>query len=96
MVLPIVNTVFNLYTRKLYTKKAVSSYDIIIEIIKEYFEDSKNRKEKKWIKSAEVCEIMSCSTATLFRLRTDGILPCSLVQGTYYYKLSDIDHMMVY
>ena len=28
MVLPIVNTVFNLYTRKLYTKKAVSSYDI--------------------------------------------------------------------
>ena len=28
MVLPKVNTVFNLYTRKLYTKKAVSSYDI--------------------------------------------------------------------
>ena len=28
MVLPVVNTVFKLYTRKLYTKKAVSSYDI--------------------------------------------------------------------
>ena len=66
----------------------------IIEIIKEYFEASKNRQEKKWIKSAEVCEMLSCSTATLFRLRTDGILPCSLVQGTYYYKLSDVDQMM--
>ena len=66
----------------------------IVEIIKEYFEASKNRQEKKWIKSAEVCEMMSCSTATLFRLRADGILPCSLIQGTYYYKLSDVDQMM--
>ena len=66
----------------------------ITEIIKEYFDDSTNRQEKKWIKSAEVCEMLSCSTATLFRLRTDGILPCSLVQGTYYYKLSDVDQMM--
>ena len=66
----------------------------IIEIIKEYFEASKNQQEKKWIKSSEVCEIMSCSTATLFRLRSDGILPCSQIQGTYYYKLSDIEQMM--
>ena len=40
------------------------------------------------------CEKLSCSPATLFRLRADGILPCSLMQGTYYYKLSDIDQMM--
>ena len=66
----------------------------IIEIIKEYFESSNKQQEKKWIKSAQLCEILSCSPATLFRLRTDGILPCSLIQGTYYYKLSDIDEMM--
>ena len=50
--------------------------------------------EKKWIKSSQVSEMLSCSAATLFRLRTDGILPCSLIQGTYYYKLSDIEKMM--
>jgi len=66
----------------------------IIELMKEYFEASKNRQEKKWIKSAEVTEMLSCSSATLFRLRTDDILPCSLIQGTYYYKLSDIEKMM--
>jgi len=68
--------------------------DEIIEHIKGEFEFSKNQQEKNWIKSAQLCEILSCSPATLFRLRTDGILPCSLIQGTYYYKLSDIDEMM--
>ena len=66
----------------------------IIELIKEYFESSNKQQEKKWIKSAEVSEMLSCSPATLFRLRTDGILQCSLIQGTYYYKTSDIDEMM--
>ena len=80
MVLPIVNTVFNLYTRKLYTKKAVSSYDIC------YYQ----------LRTMSYLNVyfFTCSTATLFRLRTDGILPCSLIQGTYYYKLSDVDQMM--
>ena len=66
----------------------------IIEIIKYYFEESQKRLEKKWIKSSQVCELLSCSQATLFRLRNDGILPCSIVQGTYYYKISDVDQMM--
>ena len=66
----------------------------IIEIIKYYFEESQKRQEKKWIKSSHVCELLSCSQATLFRLRNDGILPFSIVQGTYYYKISDIDQMM--
>jgi len=66
----------------------------IIELMKEYFEASKNQQEKKWIKSGEVSKMLSCSPATLFRLRTDDILKCSLIQGTYYYKLSDIEKMM--
>ena len=66
----------------------------IIELMKEYFEASKNQQEKKWVKSSQVSEMLSCSAATLFRLRTDGVLPCSLIQGTYYYKLADIEKMM--
>jgi len=67
----------------------------LIEKIDQHLQEYNNKEvERKWVKSSEVSEILSCSPATLFRLRTEGILPCSLIQGTYYYKLSDIDKMM--
>ena len=67
----------------------------LIEKIDQHLQEYNNKEvERKWVKSSEVSEILSCSPATLFRLRTEGILPCSLIQGTYYYKLSDVDEMM--
>ncbi len=67
----------------------------LIEKIDQHLQEFNNKEVKrKWVKSSEVSEMLSCSPATLFRLRTEGILPCSLIQGTYYYKLSDIDKMM--
>jgi hypothetical protein len=67
----------------------------LIEKIDQHLQEYNNKEvERKWVKSSEVSEMLSCSPATLFRLRTEGILPCSLIQGTYYYKLSDIDQMM--
>ena len=67
----------------------------LIEKIDQHLQEFNNKEvERKWVKSSEVSEMLSCSPATLFRLRTEGILPCSLIQGTYYYKLSDIDKMM--
>ena len=67
----------------------------LIEKIDQHLQEYNNKEvERKWVKSSEVSEMLSCSSATLFRLRTEGILPCSLIQGTYYYKLSDIDKMM--
>ena len=67
----------------------------ILEKIDQIIEGIQNKEvEKKWIKSSEVCEMLSCSPATLSRLRADGLLPSSLIQGTYYYKISDIDQMM--
>lgn len=67
----------------------------LIEKIDQHLKEFNNKEvERKWVKSSEVTEMLSCSPATLFRLRTEGILPCSLIQGTYYYKLSDIDKMM--
>jgi hypothetical protein len=67
----------------------------LIEKIDQHLQEFNNKEvERKWVKSSEVSEILSCSPATLCRLRTEGILPCSLIQGTYYYKLSDIDKMM--
>jgi len=67
----------------------------LIEKIDQHLQEYNNKEvERKWVKSSEVTEMLSCSPATLFRLRTEGILPCSLIQGTYYYKLSDIDQML--
>lgn len=67
----------------------------ILEKIDHHLEDYNNREvDRKWIKSSEVCQMLSCSPATLSRYRSEGTLPCSLIQGTYYYKLSDIDQMM--
>ena len=67
----------------------------LIEKIDQHLQEYNNKEvERKWVKSSEVSEMLSCSSATLFRLRTEGILPCSLIQGTYYYKLSDIDQIM--
>ena len=67
----------------------------LLEKIDQHLEKYKSKEvEKKWIKSSQVSEMLSCSAATLFRLRTDGILPSSRIQGTYYYKLADIEKMM--
>ena len=67
----------------------------LIEKIDQHLQEYNNKEvERKWVKSSEVSEMLSCSPATLFRLRTERILPSSLIQGTYYYKLSDIDKMM--
>ena len=67
----------------------------LIEKIDQHLQEFNNKEvERKWVKSSEVSEMLSCSPATLFRLRTERMLPCSLIQGTYYYKLSDIDKMM--
>lgn len=76
----------------LFSKQKQELNDLIKEHLKSY--SCKGLCAKKWVKSAEVCEMLSCSPATLFRLRNDGILPCSLIQGTYYYCTDDIINMM--
>jgi hypothetical protein len=67
----------------------------LINFIKEFFEAPESiSQERKWLKSSDVCEQLSCSPSTLCRMRTDGVLQYSLVQGTYYYQQSDVDQMM--
>ena len=65
------------------------------DFIKEFFEAPESvSQERKWLKSSDVCEQLSCSPSTLCRMRADGVLQYSLVQGTYYYQQSDVDQMM--
>ena len=51
-------------------------------------------EENPWLKTKGVCALLSCSPATVGRLRTDGTLKYSLVQKTYYHRQSDVELMM--
>jgi len=67
----------------------------IITSLKEYFEEVEPIQEQRvWLKTPEVCEQLSCSPSTICRMRNEGLLPYSLVQGTYYHKQVDVDQMM--
>ena len=67
----------------------------LINFIKDFFEAPESiDPERKWLKSSDVCEQLSCSPSTLCRLRSEGVLKYSLLQGTYYYLQADIDEMM--
>jgi hypothetical protein len=67
----------------------------LINFMKEFFEDADSTDQpSKWLKSSDVCEQLSCSSSTLCRMRNEGILPYSLIQGTYYHLQSDVDKMM--
>jgi len=67
----------------------------LINFMKEFFDPAEPEvQERKWLKSTDVCEQLSCSPSTLCRMRAEGLLQYSLVQGTYYYQQSDVDQMM--
>lgn len=49
---------------------------------------------KKWIKTAEVRELLDISPSTLQNLRVNGTLRFTKVGGTIYYKTEDINKIM--
>ena len=52
------------------------------------------QKQKKWLKTNEVCEILQISSGTLQSLRIKGILSYSKIGGTYYYANEDIEKLI--
>lgn len=50
--------------------------------------------EETWLKGHEVREMLACSEGTLVNLRASGKLPCSKVNGTIYYRKSDLLKML--
>jgi hypothetical protein len=47
-----------------------------------------------WVDNYEVRTFLNISERTLQRLRTERIIPYSIISGKSYYKLSDIKKMM--
>lgn len=66
----------------------------------ELLEDIKNlfniriTEQKLWLRSAEVKELLKCSSGTLQNLRINGTLRYSRVGGTLYYNYQDIEKLL--
>ena len=64
------------------------------ELVSEIRDLLKNSTESvDWVKSSEVKKILNCSEGTLVNWRTTGLLPCSKVKGTFYYRKSDLNRV---
>ncbi|MCT1526833.1 helix-turn-helix domain-containing protein [Sphingobacterium hotanense] len=51
-------------------------------------------KDRQWLRSAEVREVLCISPGTLQNLRINSTLPYQKIGGTMYYRTEDIDSMM--
>lgn len=55
---------------------------------------SPTQVEQKFLRSADVRKLLNISDGTLQRLRISGTLKAKKVNGTWFYKLSDIEKIM--
>jgi len=64
------------------------------EIIKEVNSGKYNQKQKKWLRSAEVREMLGISPGTLQNLRINGTIPFTRIGSTLFYDLDDIQKIL--
>lgn len=55
---------------------------------------SPTQVEQKFLRSADVRRLLNISDGTLQRLRVSGTLKAKKLNGTWFYKLSDIENLM--
>lgn len=55
---------------------------------------TKNTPDGKWLKSAQVRQILKISAGTLLSLRVNGHLRYTKVGGSFYYQYDDIESML--
>ena len=79
----------SLFTNQLITKEDLEEFkNTLIAELKEII--SHNPKPQKWIRSAEVREMMNISAGTLQTLRVNGTLSFTKIGGIHYYQQADI------
>lgn len=68
--------------------------DIFEELRKFRFGVKKPVVKKEWLKSFEVCEMLSISKGTLASYRRNGTLRFSKIGGLIYYRHEDMETLM--
>ncbi|MFA8436149.1 MAG: helix-turn-helix domain-containing protein [Marinifilaceae bacterium] len=54
----------------------------------------KNHRQRNWIRSSEVQEMLNISENTLQRLRNRGSIPFSRIENTYFYPVEEINLLL--
>ena len=77
------------------TKEDLEEFRIkILAELKEAILELKSRDQKKWLKGAEVCELLKIGTSKLRSLRINGKLSSSKIGGVHYYRFEEIEKML--
>lgn len=66
----------------------------LLDEIKKLLPTVQPKQEKVWLKSPEVCKLLKVSSTTLFNLRERGTLPCTKINGVFYYDQDEIEKML--
>lgn len=66
----------------------------LLEELKELIKQPGTRQEKKYLKSAEVMELLQVSPGTLQNLRINGTLPYSKIGGIIFYDAEEIHRII--
>lgn len=66
----------------------------LLEKIKDLLSTQPEHTSKKWLKSAQVMDLLKISAGTLQNFRINGTLPYSKVGGIIYYESGDIQKVM--
>ena len=65
----------------------------LLEDLKEIL-NNKSPKNKQWLKSTEVMEMLKISPGTLQNLRVNGTLPYTRIGGLIYYDSTEIEQVL--
>ena len=66
----------------------------LLEELKSVISKTTSSPHSKWLKSAQVRELLKISPGTLLNLRVSGHLRYSKVGGSFYYQYEDIERML--
>ncbi|MFZ6025241.1 MAG: helix-turn-helix domain-containing protein [Bacteroidota bacterium] len=76
------------------TKADISILLKEIKSLKEELTKNQHNSELKFIRSADVRSMLNISDGTLQRLRVSGILNPKKINGTWFYKIEELNNLL--
>ncbi|MCX2680662.1 helix-turn-helix domain-containing protein [Galbibacter sp. EGI 63066] len=67
----------------------------LIEEIKLLVKETRKSRESHWIRSAQVREILQISSSSLQKLRNNGSIPFTKVDGLIFYNRNHIEQLLL-
>ncbi|HEV7737468.1 MAG TPA: helix-turn-helix domain-containing protein [Chlamydiales bacterium] len=76
------------------TKEDLQEFRMLLLADLEKLINSKSPKQKQWLKSSEVRQMLKISPGTLQNLRINGSLSFTKIGGTIFYNYDDLESMI--